>query len=243
MKLQEIKRIEGKIILKSGLHIGSGNMEMHIGGTDNPVIVHPHTRRPYIPGSSIKGKVRSLLEMKSGLMVMTEGKVLSPSFLEKLEKLKENGSEYQEALDILKVFGSSPDEKNEPLMKKLGPTRVSFSDCYLNAEWLTKADENQWQYLEVKSENSINRISGTAENPRFTERVPEGTIFDLLITFKIFDKSDKSLFNNVLLQGLKLLEMDALGGSVSRGYGRIKIEFSDKEFQEKFDKLNVFAAA
>jgi CRISPR/Cas system CMR subunit Cmr6 (Cas7 group RAMP superfamily) len=62
------KKLEGAIILKSGLHIGSGNMEMHIGGTDSPVIKHPHTLEPYIPGSSLKGKIRSLLEMASGLV-------------------------------------------------------------------------------------------------------------------------------------------------------------------------------
>jgi len=68
MRLREIKKLEGKIVLKSGLHIGSGDMEMHIGGTDSPVIKHPHTLEPYIPGSSLKGKVRSLLELESGLV-------------------------------------------------------------------------------------------------------------------------------------------------------------------------------
>jgi CRISPR-associated protein Csm3 len=240
MKLLEIKRIEGIITLKSGLHIGSGNMEMHIGGTDNPVIVHPHTRRPYIPGSSIKGKVRSLLEMKSGLMVKTGGAVLKLSHLEDLQK-PELTPELTEAKGILKIFGSSPDEKQEDSMKTLGPTRVSFSDCPLNEKWLKKADDNQWQYLEVKSENSINRIKGTAENPRFTERVPEGAQFDLLITFKVFENDDKELFK-MLLTGLKLLEMDALGGSGSRGYGRIKIELLDEQLKKQFEELNVFAA-
>ena len=238
MKLLEIKRIEGIITLKSGLHIGSGNMEMHIGGTDNPVIVHPHTRRPYIPGSSIKGKVRSLLEMKSGLMVKTGGAVLKPSVLN-LKGLQE--AELKEAAGILKIFGSSPDEKQEDSMKTLGPTRVSFSDCPLNEKWLKKADDNQWQYLEVKSENSINRIEGTAKDPRFTERVPEGAQFDLLITFKVFENDDEKLFK-MLLTGLKLLEMDALGGSGSRGYGRIKIELLDEQLKKQFEELNVFAA-
>jgi CRISPR-associated protein Csm3 len=62
MQLMNIKKIKGRIVLKSGLHIGAGDTEMHIGGTDNPVIKHPLTQEPYIPGSSLKGKVRSLLE-------------------------------------------------------------------------------------------------------------------------------------------------------------------------------------
>ena len=81
MRLTAIKILEGKITLKSGLHIGSGDMEMHIGGTDSPVIKHPHTLEPYIPGSSLKGKVRSLLEMESGLMIYTDGDVASSGTL------------------------------------------------------------------------------------------------------------------------------------------------------------------
>ena len=65
IKLQKIVELKGTLILESNLHIGSGNLEMHIGGTDNPIIKHPHTQEPYIPGSSIKGKIRSLLELKT----------------------------------------------------------------------------------------------------------------------------------------------------------------------------------
>ncbi|MGB9616630.1 MAG: RAMP superfamily CRISPR-associated protein, partial [Desulfomonilaceae bacterium] len=77
MKLTNILEIKGKIVLKSGLHIGGGDLEMRIGGVDNQVVKHPHTQEPYIPGSSIKGKVRSLLEMKSGLMARSGGKPLA----------------------------------------------------------------------------------------------------------------------------------------------------------------------
>src|SRR3989304_7996305 len=85
MKLSKIKELKGTIVLKSGLHIGSGNMEMHIGGTDSPVIKHPHTLEPYIPGSSLKGKVRSLLEMESGLMIRTKGDVVSSKILNEVK--------------------------------------------------------------------------------------------------------------------------------------------------------------
>src|SRR5579884_2591020 len=73
MVLTAIRKLGGQIELITGLHIGSGNNEMHIGGTDNPVIKHPVTQHPYIPGSSIKGKIRSLLEWKSGTVGPTEG--------------------------------------------------------------------------------------------------------------------------------------------------------------------------
>jgi len=217
MKLKEIKKLEGKIVLKSGLHIGSGNMEMHIGGTDSPVIKHPHTLEPYIPGSSLKGKVRSLLELESGLVELAkyDGGLVTV----KVWKSITDNDLRKKAEAILKIFGSSGAESEE--VPELGPTRVSFADCYLNKEWKMRAQSNRWQLTEVKSENVINRITGTAEHPRFIERVPEGTEFDFLVTFKILDDSDEELFN-YLKSGLKLIEIDTLGGSGSRGYGRIK---------------------
>lgn len=237
MKLTEIKKLEGTIILKSGLHIGSGNMEMHIGGTDSPVIKHLHTLEPYIPGSSFKGKVRSLLEMESGLMIHTGGSVVSGETLEKNE-VKNNKELKKKCEDILKVFGSSGADKEDETV--FGPTRVSFADCYLDEKWKEEAKKNRWLLTEEKSENVINRIKGTAEHPRFIERVPEGTKFKFVITFKVLEEDDKDLFDNVLLKGLKLLEMDALGGNTSRGYGRISIEFDNKEFDEKFKNIKLF---
>lgn len=236
MKLKDIKQLSGKIVLKSGLHIGSGNMEMQIGGTDSPVIKHPHTLEPYIPGSSLKGKVRSLLEMSSGLVPFAtdSGGLVTVKVWKSIKD--ENLKAKAEA--ILKIFGSSGSESEEDT--ELGPTRVSFADCYLNKDWKKKAQENRWQLTEVKSENVINRIKGTAEHPRFIERVPEGTEFDFLVTFKVLDDSDEEFFNEYLLKGLKMLELDAIGGSGSRGYGRVKFEFEDGEMLEQFNNLKLF---
>ncbi|MBI4843636.1 MAG: type III-A CRISPR-associated RAMP protein Csm3 [Nitrospirae bacterium] len=236
LKLKEIKKLEGTLTLKSGLHIGSGNMEMHIGGTDSPVIKHPHTLEPYIPGSSLKGKVRSLLEMASGLMIHTEGGVVSTKLLGKNSLSDEDKNK---AKEIIKIFGSGGDDKGEET--GLGPTRVSFADCYLDKDWKKQAQANRWQLTEVKSENSIDRILGTVTKggPRFIERVPEGTQFSFNLTFKILDDNDNTLFEKIL-EGLRLLELDALGGSGSRGYGRIKFEFKDAEINRQFKELNPF---
>ncbi len=244
MRLTSIKKYEGAIVLKSGLHIGSGNMEMHIGGTDSPVIKHPHTLEPFIPGSSLKGKVRSLLEMESGLMIYTKGDVVKSETLRDIEKDKSlQNEQLKEKLKIncqaiLKIFGSSGADKEDEQV--FGPTRVSFADCFLDDDWKKLAKNNRWLLTEEKSENIINRIKGTAENPRFIERVPEGTRFKFLVTFKILEDSDNVLFDDILLKGLKLLEMDALGGSGSRGYGRIAFEFSDKTMNDKFKELSLF---
>jgi len=243
MKLMEIKTIKGKIILKTGLHIGSGNMEMHIGGTDNPVIKHPYTNEPYIPGSSLKGKIRSLVEYyygipaetaKLGDLMKQTGGIASPKLIAKDINNKEH------VKNILKVYGSGAGEADESLLTELGPTRVSFCDCYLTEDFKKKAEIGQWAFVEVKSENRINRITGTAEHPRFIERVPAGAEFDFEIYFKVLDKNDENLFEKYLLIGLKLLEMDSLGASGSRGYGKVKFEFYDENLKAQFENLKLW---
>ncbi len=232
MKLIKIKAISGRIVLESGLHIGAGDTEMHIGGTDSPVISNPHTREPYIPGSSLKGKIRSLLEMRSGLLHLTNGKPLNATVLN--SNLSEN--EKKEALLILKIFGVSGADGD--LAAEIGPTRVSFADCSLNKKCKQEVLLNNWSFTEIKAENSINRIRGVADNPRFTERVVAGMSFDFSITLKVME-GDENL-QDYLLKGLKLLELDALGGSGSRGYGRVHFEL-DGDLQEKFAEISPIA--
>ena len=231
MRLTEIKKLEGTIELRTGLHIGAGDTEMHIGGTDNPVIKHPHTGKPYIPGSSLKGKTRSLLELASGLMVYTDGSPVGGGTLKSLRSEEERKT----CESILKVFGSSGADLEDQM--DLGPTRVSFGDCFLDEDWVKEAKEKRWSFTEVKSENSINRIRGTAENPRFTERVPSGARFRFLISFKVFEGDGDGLLYECLLKGLKLLELDSLGGNGSRGYGKVSFKFHDEGLQKKFETL------
>ncbi|MEA3469790.1 MAG: type III-A CRISPR-associated RAMP protein Csm3 [Thermodesulfobacteriota bacterium] len=229
MKLVNLKNIKGRIILESGLHIGAGDTEMHIGGTDNPVVTHPHTREPYIPGSSLKGKIRSLLEMRSGLMSKTDGKPIGLKVLS-----SSSDDERKEALKILHLFGMSGADSDDSI--EVGPTRGSFADCPLSRESVAAAKAKNWPLTEVKSENSINRIKGIAENPRFTERVPAGLSFDF--TFSIKEMEGDEDLVDFLLQGVKLLELDALGGSGSRGYGRVRFQFADESLQQKYNAVS-----
>jgi len=211
MQLTDITSITADLELLTGLHIGAGDGEMHIGGVDNPVIRHPLTREPYIPGSSLKGKVRSLLELRSGALQDE-----SPLGWEQRD---EPG-----VRPILRLFGVGGSEKLDlKEAMELGPTRLSFWDCFLKEEWVRKIRDNNQPLTEVKSENKINRISGVAEHPRQTERVPAGAVFDFRLSFKRLDQDEDNLLETVLA-GLKLLEMDSLGGSGSRGYGKVSFE-------------------
>ncbi len=230
MSALKIKNITGKIILKSGLHIGGGDSEMHIGGVDNQVIKDPITNAPYIPGSSLKGKVRSLLEYYVGSHLKTKKKPLQ------YEHLNNSSSETEK--NIVKLFGTSGSEKNKDNFDTdFAITRIIFSDAYLTEESKKHLQSVVGKFTEIKAENSINRITGTAESPRFMERVPRGAEFAFSLTLKTFENDNYDSFENTLLTGLKLLTLDALGGSGSRGYGRVAIEFDDNEIQENFDNI------
>lgn len=240
MQLTNMRQLEATIELITGLHIGAGDTEMHIGGTDNPVLKHPHTNQPYIPGSSLKGKMRSLLEWRAGVVGVSEGNPIGFKHLEKLA-----GAQKHQAEAILKLFGISGGDKAEDgesaaAREKIGPTRLSFWDCALEPVWVKAIQDQNMLLTESKSENMINRISGTAEHPRNTERVPAGARFNFRLTLKQLEgDSEKDLLNTVLA-GLKLLEFDGIGGSGSRGYGKIRFLFADQEIQQALDQIKPF---
>lgn len=217
MQLTTIKQITGTIVLKTGLHIGGGDTEMRIGGIDNQVVKDPVSGLPYIPGSSLKGKIRSLLEWKLGLVTpQSEGKPFSFAQLRQDEVNTDKGN-------LLKLFGGAPDKDHDEKINAIGPTRLAFWDCPLNLDWKKEMlDARHLLVTEAKSENSINRIAGVADNPRFSERVVAGAQFDFRLNLKVMD--DENLLP-LVLQGLALLQTDSLGGSGSRGYG--KVEFKE----------------
>ena len=210
MKLTNIIEIKATLLLKSGLHIGSGDSEMHIGGIDNSVIKHPLTQSPYIPGSSLKGKIRTLLEWRSGAV---QNNPLT---------LKDVSKNPEEVKNILRLFGISGDTKNsEQEVAEIGVSRLAFWDCALNEAWEKAIRDDNQLLTEAKSENTIDRITSTAGNPRQTERVPAGAEFDFKLMLRQFE-GDKPELLDLVLKGLKLLELDSLGGSGSRGYGKVK---------------------
>jgi len=212
MKIKNIKEIKAVIKVKSGLHIGGSKDEIKIGGIDNPVIKNPLTNEPYIPGSSLKGKIRSLIEWQYGTMT-SDGKPTD------VTKNNEEG-----AKKIAKLFGNGATIQDNNLAKEIGPTRVSFADCNL----INKSELLEKNALtEEKIEVTINRLTGAVGGggPRHMERVPAGAKFDFSVTLIEFE-GDKD-FEPIVALGMKLLELTNLGGSGSRGYGKIEFENID----------------
>lgn len=257
LQLERYQIITGIIKCETGLHIGGAAEKMEIGGMDNPIIKHPITDLPYIPGSSIKGKMRSLLEWKMGLF-------------------EANGDVHKWCgnidCPICRIFGTTAEEAS------IGPTRLivrdamvnGFLHCPINKNCPFKENEKeaddaykpcedkpecsygQLEYLrqktgllyaEDKFENTINRLTARA-NPRQMERVPAGIEFDFELIFREFRFDDAKVTDKQLMEtvkrGLKLLEIDALGGSGSRGYGKIKFENLNFNIIElNFNKIEI----
>ena len=215
MQLTKICLIKGRIELVTGLHIGAGSEEMHIGGTDNPVVKNPVDRRPYIPGSSLKGKMRSLLEWHAGT-VREDGNPIGFGYASEIEDEKKR----TRAENILKLFGGAPErDSDDTFIRRIGPTRLAFWDCPIDEGWIKQMDDRSVSYTEVKMENVIDRIGGAARDPRSNERVPAGARFDFRLTMRVHD--DEELFPEVL-RGLRLVELTGLGASGSRGYGKVR---------------------
>ena len=227
----KIKKITGIIEIKSGLHIGGGDDTMRIGGIDNQVIKLTNSGEPYIPGSSLKGKMRSLLEWHFGLVNLNrpedkKGEPFNSSFIWKDKEKKEfrdvafkDEELLKNAINLLKLFGDKEGE--------FGITRISIGDCYITEEIRKKAQNDEIKLSEAKYENVVDRCKGTAKHPRQTERVPAGVEFEFEIRYKVLPGDDESEFLNIIKTGLELVENDYLGGNGSRGYGRVKFKIQD----------------
>jgi CRISPR-associated protein Csm3 len=224
IQLLGYQKITGTITCITGLRIGGSSEVIEIGGLDNPIIKHPLTNEPYVPGSSLKGKMRALLEMRYG---MIDGRAKIKSHDGKEYDNRDFGDVHswggvgcqKENCPICRIFGVAKGEGSP-----FGPSRLIVRDARLVSNG--SADKTR---TERKWENVINRIKGTAEHPRQMERVPAGTTFKLEMDYRVFDvdddkgATDLALFVHVL-RGLRLIELDTLGGSGSRGYGKVSFE-------------------
>jgi len=214
--------LSGELHCETGLHIGAGKGSLEIGGADNPVVKDAFGL-PYIPGSSIRGKIRSLLENAMGLTAPAELVYLSKR---RGQEVRIHQSDRPDD-EICLLFGRNPGKldrvEGEALDNKAAsPARLTIYDAPLDQESITaQMRENlDDEITEVKSENAIDRITSQA-NPRTLERVPAGARFHLRLVLDVLCEEDKALAARVV-EGLRLLEDDALGGGGSRGSGRVR---------------------
>lgn len=187
--------IKGKLTLLTGMHIGASNDFAPIGAVDSIVVRDSLTSKPIIPGSSIKGKMRTLL-----VKAISDSPVLN---------------DFNKDSDVIKrLFGST-----DPIIS----SRLQFCDLFMNEKSVEQLENKTDLYLtEIKFENTINRQTAVA-NPRQLERVPAGAEFNFILVYNLEnDDEAEEDFENIS-NGLKLLQLDYIGGSGTRGYGKVKI--------------------
>lgn len=233
-------QLQGKIFLRgtiharTGLHIGGNSGELDIGGIDNPVIRNAFNRQPYIPGSSLRGKMRGLLDRHFN------------NALEKRVGRDVRVHECQDPTDyktcpVCQVFGVAPQRQ---MRGKTMPTRLIVRDTFLTRESIDALDkvDTDTDFTEIKTEVAIDRITSAA-TPRQQERVPAGTIFgpfQIVHSLYTLDEDDRDnqlqaelQFFQTVLTGMELLEDDYLGGSGSRGSGQIAFKDLTMTFKSR----------
>ena len=187
-------RISGDLLVKTGMHIGGSSAFAAIGAVDSPIVKDVRTNLPMIPGSSLKGKMRSLLAKE------LNDKIVEPAY---------------DHEKIVRLFGSA--EK-----KRVKRSRVLFSDMVLANETELR-DAGLQSMTEVKFENSISRATAVA-NPRQIERAVSGSVFELDLIYELENEEELLEDMETLAEGMKLLKYDYLGGSGSRGYGKVEFQ-------------------
>jgi len=241
--------IEGTITAKTGLHIGGSSVGMSIGGADATVVRNPLTNEPYIPGSSLKGKMRSLLEKVQGKFGPQQDRNIVNSPNINFEKIEENDSDEikkwkNDVNLIIKIFGTMP-EKIKGTDEV--PSRLIVRDCELGGivedgkiitreeggvKKLFESKNTDMPYTEVKTEVVIDRITSAA-TPRQLERVPAGAVFNMRMILNVYDGDEEKAMLDKIFEGLALVQNDYLGGKGTRGSGEVDIKVTNVKFKKK----------
>ena len=199
--------INGVMTTVSGLSILGTNDELGKSAQDNPIIRNPITMDPYVPGSSIKGKMRSLFELSG----MADGQI--------------NGDPCgcgRKTCKVCKLFGAHRNTRAE-----VGQPRVIFRDAIL-----TKDFQNNFDIVEVKSETAINRKTGTAmdKSLRTRERVAAGVDFNYEIVILVHDGDNEKELQSLVELGLHMIEATGLGGKITAGYGKVNFHVGEDSY-------------
>lgn len=205
--------ITGELLVKTGMHIGGGTEYAPIGSVDSPFIRDPLTQKPIIPGSSLKGKIRTLLARYS------------------CDKVTPNSMDIDNDDDIIKrLFGSTNNQV---------PARLQFRDLFVTdeSERIFDTIDTDTYMGEIKFENTIDRATSKA-NPRQIERVPAGTKFDFELVYTIVDETQVQEDLITLTDGFNLLKLDYLGGHGTRGYGRVEIDITEAIRYPQIDNVS-----
>lgn len=270
----------------TGLRIGGRKETVEIGDVDLSVIKDPITELPYIPGSSLKGKLRSLVEKINNMFGYYEKENVQnqqeiDDFINKIKNKQEKPKNPEEPFGInIKIKKpTNPEETSDiniktkdyenyiltklvkefPIIRMFGNHKSDIGiEPRLIIRDLICMNKNKDEIYEIKPENIVDRVRGRAQHPREIERVRKGVEFTGEIVYRLYGwdiLSEEEVIQQTLedMNKLKqaiiyLMKYDYLGGSGTRGYGKvalwidkIEIEFDNnkKIIEAKdFEKIN-----
>lgn len=204
MKRIETHTITATVTLTSGARIGGSDDVLQIGGTDLTCIKDPASGKPYLPGSSLKGKMRSALEKSTGT---SEG--IQPS---------KRGP-------IARVFGPHFDSRHQE-----GPTRIRVHDAQLipGSDFTLELKTESVNNRETGTAMHPRTLERVAPGARFGLRI-DFDVYDMDRDFEYVDLAEKKTHTGrdailaIVNDGLDLLCQSGIGSGTSRGYGQIEI--------------------
>lgn len=235
IKLIGYVTITGVIECRTGIHVGGTADSIDKGGIDSPIIKNPVTNEPYIPGSSLRGRIRSILEIALGKEL---DKLVADIHIHRGETDTDPNS-----CEICRMFGTTTE-------KHTIPSSLIVRDCLLHEDSINEYMDGKLPITEAKMETAIDRITSAA-HPRTIERVPAGAKFGFELIYRV-QSDEKGRFskdNNENVKkdiGLILLAMEliekkcGLGGNTSRGYGQVRFIVKTLEAQEIDLKTDAF---
>lgn len=214
MSIKKIIEFNGTMTIKSGVHIGGNGNGTKVGGCDNPVIRNPLTNDPYIPGSSIKGALRSCAEKMS-------------AYADKIRNGKPCGCG-QETCMVCKLFGAHMN-----MRAASGEPRLIVRDMNLSPDFLDHVMESGGSHsdiIETKVSTMIDRSTNTAVGGslRNMERVAAGAVFDCSFSIKVMDKDNEVELINFFKKCLSIVEATGIGGKVTSGSGQVEFDIDWK---------------
>lgn len=236
IKLIGYVTIKGVIESLTGIHVGGTADSIDKGGIDNPIIKNPVTNEPYIPGSSLRGRIRSILEKALGKDL---DQLVADIYIHRGETDTDPKS-----CEICHIFGTTTE-------KHTIPSILIVRDCLLNEDSKKEYMDGRLPITEAKMETAIDRITSAA-HPRTIERVPAGAKFDFELIYRVqsdetgcFSEEDNSTVKNdlkLILLAMELIEKKCgLGGNTSRGYGQVKFIIENLEAIHVDLKTNAFS--
>lgn len=207
-------KIDAVLEVVTGLHIGGSDMYSPIGAVDKPVISDPRTGRPIVPGSSLKGKMRTLL-----VRSMVGDKAKKPD---------------DDPEEVKRLFGASASE--------IKRSRLQFADAFvINAGEFSEIGLTEVKF--ENSINRANGVANPRQIERVVRGVKFGVfiVYDVPASAAEAEDDIKNLAKAMKLLQIDYLGGHGTRGSGRVSFSNITLSAPDKSVpKEQLTKLEQY---